>query len=405
MADPTLLVKPSGLETKISNTDNNNDDELFHPHTLTALLILLAWLFYAGIRTNHEDTENSVKLGILAAICCFVFIGMLQLRNGPFVRPSIPFWRAILSLSVLYQLFLVFMLFLNKKDARQFMTYFDPALGIELPERSYADNCETSYSNIMAQIDIFVVAHAVGWYGKAMIIRDYWLCWILSVTFELLEYSLEHQLNNFAECWWDHWILDVLLCNWAGIYFGMKTCQYLEVKEYSWVGLRQIKSLRGKAKRAVQQFTPKGWTRFEWKTTSSPKNYFGTLGLMLVFLQCELNCFYLKALLWVPPEHPLNTYRLTLVFLFALPGARDMYQYISDSNTERLGVHAWLFICNIMTESLICLKFSENEFTVPAPMFVKIAWSIILSFLLVIFPFWRFVIYPKKSSAIEGKDE
>jgi phosphatidylserine synthase 2 len=77
----------------------------------------------------------------------------------------------------------------------------------------------------------------------------------------------------------------------------------------------------------------------------------------------------------------------------------------SYSNTERLGVHAWLFICNIMTESLICLKFSENEFTVPAPMFVKVAWSIILSFLLVIFPFWRFVIYPKKSSAIEGKDE
>ncbi|CAO3642675.1 unnamed protein product [Cunninghamella echinulata] len=402
MAD-TTIEKTKEIKT---SSQEKPSDELFHPHTLTALLVLIAWLFYAGIRTNHEDTENSIKLGILAAICCFIFIGMLQFRDGPFVRPSVPFWRAILSLSVLYQLFLVFMLFMNKNDARQFMTYLDPSLGIELPERSYAENCETSWSNIKDQMDIFVLAHALGWYGKALITRDYWLCWVLSIAFELCEYSLEHQLNNFAECWWDHWILDVLLCNWAGIYLGMKTCQYLEVKQYSWVGLRQIKSFRGKAKRAVQQFTPRDWTRYEWKATSSPKNYFGTVGFMIVFLQCELNCFYLKYLLWVPPEHPINTYRLILAFLFALPGARDLYQYLSDSsNTHRLGAHGWLFICNIMTESLICLKFSENEFHVPAPMFVKVAWSIVFLIVLVIFPLWRFVINPRRPIAMNDKEE
>lgn len=53
-------------------------------------------------------------------------------------------------------------------------------------------------------MDIFVLAHILGWYGKAIILRDSWICWILSITFELLEYSLQHQLNNFAECWWDH---------------------------------------------------------------------------------------------------------------------------------------------------------------------------------------------------------
>lgn len=83
-----------------------------HPHTLTALALLLAWLFYAAVRTNYEGTETSVKLGISAAMGCFVFIGMLQFRDGPFIRPSIPFWRAVLSLSVLYQLLLVFLLFL-----------------------------------------------------------------------------------------------------------------------------------------------------------------------------------------------------------------------------------------------------------------------------------------------------
>jgi hypothetical protein len=26
----------------------------------------------------------------------------------------------------------------------------------------------------------------------------------MSVMFEILEYTLEHQLPNFSECWWDH---------------------------------------------------------------------------------------------------------------------------------------------------------------------------------------------------------
>lgn len=37
---------------------------------------------------------------------------------------------------------------------------------------------------------------------------------IISVMFEFLEYSLEHQLPNFSECWWDHVCthIPVLLC-------------------------------------------------------------------------------------------------------------------------------------------------------------------------------------------------
>ena len=27
---------------------------------------------------------------------------------------------------------------------------------------------------------------------------------VISIMFEVLEYTLEHQLPNFSECWWDH---------------------------------------------------------------------------------------------------------------------------------------------------------------------------------------------------------
>jgi hypothetical protein len=50
------------------------------------------------------------------------------------------------------------------------------------------------------------------------------------VTFEFLEYSLEHQLANFSECWWDHWILDVLICNGGGTIVGIYTLRWLSIK-------------------------------------------------------------------------------------------------------------------------------------------------------------------------------
>lgn len=114
----------------------------------------------------------------------------------------------------------------NKNDLRQWLKYIDPSLGVKLPERSYADSCDLSWSTIQVreslspplfitkiilvapayqnQADIFVLAHILGWYAKAIVLRDYWFCWILSVMFEIMEYSLQHQLPNFAECWWDH---------------------------------------------------------------------------------------------------------------------------------------------------------------------------------------------------------
>ena len=55
------------------------------------------------------------------------------------------------------------------------------------------------------------------------IFRDWWLTTVISVTFEFMEYTLEHQLPNFSECWWDHWILDVLICNGGGTVLGLLT--------------------------------------------------------------------------------------------------------------------------------------------------------------------------------------
>lgn len=123
------------------------------------------------------------------------------------------------------------------------------------------------------------------------------------------------------------------------------------------------------------------------------------------FLQAEVNAFYLKFLLWVPPRNPLNAYRLVYFSISAAPSVREAYQYLTDpyggmgehmnrvhssqpshvmtyshininSNCKRLGAHAWLTIANVMTETLICVKFGRDVFHTPTPTSVVAFWSV-----------------------------
>jgi len=57
-----------------------------------------------------------------------------------------------------------------------------------------------------------------------------------SVVFAQIAFA--HLLPNFAECWWDAVILDVLLCNGLGIWLGMYVCRKLEMRNYRWESIR-----------------------------------------------------------------------------------------------------------------------------------------------------------------------
>lgn len=49
-----------------------------------------------------------------------------------------------------------------------------------------------------------------------------------------------HLLPNFAECWWDQVILDILLCNGGGIWLGMTICKFLEMRTYRWASIKSV---------------------------------------------------------------------------------------------------------------------------------------------------------------------
>lgn len=137
--------------------------------------------------------------------------------------------------------------------------------------------------------------------------------------------------------------------NWLGIYLGMKTCEYFEVKHYEWRSVAQTRGLKGKTKRVLGQFSPYNFTAFHWGGTKNFTSYFIVVWLLSAFLVAELNSFYLKFLLWIDVSHPFVTMRVVGIFVCSLPAVRELYNYMND---PRYALCSPLFLCGLTLVSL-----------------------------------------------------
>ncbi|XP_027815759.1 phosphatidylserine synthase 2 isoform X1 [Ovis aries] len=122
--------------------DDGTNTFFWRAHTLTVLFILTCVLGYVTLlEETPRDTAYNTKRGIVASILVFLCFGVTQAKDGPFSRPHPAYWRFWLCVSVVYELFLIFILFQTVQDGRQFLKYVDPRLGVPLPERDYGGNC------------------------------------------------------------------------------------------------------------------------------------------------------------------------------------------------------------------------------------------------------------------------
>ncbi|XP_049932322.1 CDP-diacylglycerol--serine O-phosphatidyltransferase 1-like isoform X2 [Nymphaea colorata] len=278
-----------------------------------------------------------------------------------------------------------FKIFQKRDDARQFMKFLHQDLGVELPERSYgadcriylSDNPTSRFKNVYETLfDEFVLAHIFGWWGKAIMIRNQPLLWVLSIGFEMMELTFRHMLPNFNECWWDSIILDILICNWFGIWAGMRTVRYFDGRTYEWVGISRQPNIIGKVKRTLGQFTPAQWDKDEWHPLLGPWRFIQVLSLCIVFLTVELNTFFLKFCLWIPPRNPVIIYRLILWWLIALPTIREYNSYLKDRKpVKKLGAFCWLSLAICIVELLICIKFGRGLYPNSMPSWLIVFWG------------------------------
>ena len=271
-------------------------------------------------------------------------------------------------------------------QARHAFKYLYPDLGVALDERAYGNDCRvftpentsSRFANIMDTVlDEFVLAHLLGWVAKALIFRDWKILLFLSIGFELMELTFAHMLPNFNECWWDSWILDVLLCNNIGMLIGLFAIQRREKYGNEWVGVSSQPTILLKAKRLFLQFTPETVERYEWKMMSSPKRFIQCMTLAAACLACEVNAFFMKFVLWIPPRNMLNTYRLFVFFLMVIPAVNEYYYFVTKTGKEqvnKLGVFTWIFLSCTFLEFLIIFKFGRELFREPWPPLVKWSW-------------------------------
>lgn len=346
--------------------DDISLDFFYKPHTITLLTVSIVVLLYFAFTRDDAQLEQNIWSGICCVAFFFLIISVLAFPNGPFTRPHPAVWRIVFGLSVLYLMGLLFLLFQNYANIKSIMYWFYPELRnftID-SEKEYAVNCsDVSLERLWSHMDVFAFGHFFGWAMKAMLVRHYGICWTISVTWEITEVAFAHLLPNFKECWWDALVLDVLLCNGLGIFFGMLICNKLEMRSYKWESIKDIQTTTGKIRRAALQFTPASWTHVRWMDPNCTYMRFLAVTELVIFWQVtELNTFFLKHIFEVPPDHPLSVARLMLIGIIVAPTLRQYYSYVTDTRCRRVGTQCWVFGAIMLTEAIICVKFGLELF-------------------------------------------
>jgi phosphatidylserine synthase 2 len=87
--------------------------------------------------------------------------------------------------------------------------------------------------------------------------------------------------------------------------------------------------------------------------------------------------FFLKYLLWVPPEHGCLQIRCMLWGWVAIATSKEWYEYVSNKHCHRLGPFAWLTFYTSLIELSTVIKFSKGEFQGVIPSWVKCGWVVL----------------------------
>lgn len=356
---------------------------LYRPRTLTLLCATVIVLIYiAFLRNQDTRTAGNVAAGVAGIAFFFLTTGVLVFPNGPFTRPHPIVWRLVFGISLLYLLFLEFILFQNYDDVLAIFHYVSPSLKDSVADSHtmiYTRICELTAANLWSHCDIFIPCHIIGWLFKAMLIRHYGMVWAISIMWELTEVFFAHILPNFGECWWDTLVLDMLVCNGIGIHIGMVLVRRLEMRHFHWESVKNLKGVRAKLKRMVLQFTPEQWSQTRWLDPNSTNmRALAIFYLIFVFQLNELNCFLLKHVFYIPTSNFLNLFRLIIILLVAAPSIRQYYIYVTDMGCRRLGTQVWVLLAITATELLICIKFGMSILPRPV-LWYMCCWVLVMA--------------------------
>ncbi len=247
---------------------------------------------------------------------------------GLVISFKLSFMKPVSFLSVLsrflisgYTLLLLTSLLMFKRESFLRSVLNQLSVGFPMPEKDYGDVCQIytpdhpsgdPFFNVTDRVDVFVLAHSLGWFVKALIVRDLRVSWICSVLFEVIEVAFAHLLPNFNECWWDSIIMDIFGCNLLGIHLADLALTYL------------------------------GWEKFDFFKRGFPlskgrlnfKFIFSASLLVALITLIDLNFFFMKFVLLIPTTHWTSHVRTYSFALISAPASFEMFKWASKRSTK-----------------------------------------------------------------------
>ncbi|CAN0068170.1 unnamed protein product, partial [Laminaria digitata] len=247
-----------------------------------------------GFSQNDTDPDGNTRAATMGAAFLFLVHCFLQCRDSLFVRPHPGVWRVVHGIGMIYLFGAAVLLIHPKDEARRLLAIFIPDVKshkLSNFEAAGPLNCELTASAVLNQLrEVWFLAHLVGWWCKMCLFRDWGVCWVLSIGFELLELSMGWLVPQFHECWWDSLIIDLLGANLIGMTLGLYTLRFLETNTFDW-NSKERSTKFAKSLRLLSKFSPFRWSKWRWQAFSSFKRTAQVFAMVAVTMLLELNAF------------------------------------------------------------------------------------------------------------------
>lgn len=356
---------------------------------------LLIFLVVGFIAINYMDlfkhpTDSlisNIRMAILAANLAVIFL-CVEFLPEPSKRRGWPlFWRIVQAAAFAYALNILLWLCFSRENLQFILgKIYDQKLGKPLGEKSYAEDCRLytpenpkgAFYNLTSSIDIFVIAHFLGWTFKVWIFRNSVMAWTMSIAFEIMEWTMEVWLPNFKECWWDHFLLDMFGCNLLGMIIGQFSIKIFKMRKLHWFMERteEFEALPWYRK-VVYAFTSRDeYVRQEkWHWLAEPWTFNAVVWFWLMNLYLDLSYFYNKAMIDIPPPHWLCAVRIWVLAFFSIMASNDYYDYVVARKCNSMTLPVFLLHVIMILEGLLFLKnIKPGLFDNPLHYHIKLFW-------------------------------
>lgn len=243
----------------------------------------------------------------------------------------------------------IFCQFFSPEELRIILQFIFKNIIFQDVEKSYMEECN-SFSSFKDKLDVFVIAHLLGWFIKGFAMRNFFYLFLNSILFELCELKFQHILPNFYECWWDHVLLDILGCNLLGILLSLGVMKCLNMTFFTW-------TIPNKAKLKTEHLILPKLDKICRRIFKNSSSLILLIFYSIIVNVVDLNIFFLKAELKIPTTHTLVFLRTLFISFMAVKASNELNNIITKGINPEYVSYVYSIISIITLEVILCVKW------------------------------------------------